>query len=156
MKIVNQPLKTDILVIERSFITNEGYFGVCVCTQMGHRCGYVGVDESHPLYGDGDFWEADVHGGITYSRGFQELENALGITCWFFGFDCMHAGDIPDAEAVKLYGFEPTAEAMKLYGFELWALYLNGTARSTQYVIDEIKKLSAQLTPQSLMMRKMS
>ena len=144
MKIVNQPLKTDILVIERSFITNEGYFGVCVFTQMGHRCGYVGVDESHPLYGDGDFWEADVHGGITYSGGFQELENALGITCWFFGFDCMHGGDIPDAEA------------MKLYGFELRAPYLNGTAKSTQYVIDEIKKLSVQLTPQSLMMRKMS
>ena len=156
MKIVNQPLKTDILVIERSFITDEGYFGVCVFTQMGHRCGYVGVDESHPLYGDGDFWEADVHGGITYSSGFQELENALGITCWFFGFDCMYGGDIPDAEAVKLYGFEPTAEAMKLYGFELWALYLNGTARSTQYVVSEIKKLSVQLTPQSLMMRKMS
>jgi len=145
MKIVNQPLHTDILVIERSFIPDEGYFGVCVFTGMGHRCGYVGVDESHPLYGNGDFWEADVHGGITYYRGFQELENALGITCWFFGFDCGHAGDIPDVEATKLYGFEPSAGSARL-----------GIARSTQYVIDEIKKLSAQLTPQSLMMRKMT
>lgn len=60
---------------------------------MGHRCGYVAVDDSHPFYGiDYDClpedFEPDVNGGLTYSR--QEGGS------WVFGFDFAHCWDKRD------------------------------------------------------------
>ena len=73
-------------------------------------CGYVGVDETHPLF---DVYYDDapnfkVHGGLTYSdfcmEGHGNVEEegichlpAEGETdrVWWFGFDCNHSGDHP-------------------------------------------------------------
>lgn len=38
--------------VERDFL-HAGLRCVVIMTEMGHRCGYVGVPESHPLYGVG-------------------------------------------------------------------------------------------------------
>ncbi len=38
--------------VESSFIY-RGLRCVCIATDMGHRCGYVGVRKNHPLYGHG-------------------------------------------------------------------------------------------------------
>ena len=58
-----------------------------------HRCGYVAVPESHPLYCCPDYWCDDidrvtVHGGVTY------FEKDGG--CCIIGFDTAHLGDAPD------------------------------------------------------------
>lgn len=71
---------------------------------MGHWCGYVGVPEGHPLFGQGD---SDglfaVHGGITFAGACQE-DKEHGVChaplpgrpekVWWLGFDCAHAGDL--------------------------------------------------------------
>ena len=72
----------------------------------GALCGYVGVDESHPLHGKeyDVLLDVDVHGGLTYSAacspGGDEAEDICHLPdpgepdhVWWFGFDCAHAGD---------------------------------------------------------------
>jgi len=79
--------------------------------EQGFRCvimrgpmlqwnGYVGIPESHPLYGYNYFQKQEkgapeelleVHGGITYSAG--NLPGLLPDGLWYFGFDCGHARD---------------------------------------------------------------
>lgn len=70
----------------------------------GALCGYVGVPESHPLFGkDYDDADVSVHGGLTFSDRCHGDENGRGIchptnkaaneTVWWLGFDCAHAGD---------------------------------------------------------------
>lgn len=39
--------------IERDWQTEAGFRAVVMLTDMGHRCGYVGVPKGHPLYGVG-------------------------------------------------------------------------------------------------------
>lgn len=65
----------------------------------GNWCGYVGVNDKHPLYGT-PYQQVDdrydVHGGLTFS------DKCHGRIChhavpeeevWWFGFDCGHAFD---------------------------------------------------------------
>ena len=69
--------------IEKDFMHN-GYRCVVIMTDMGHRCGYVGVDNTHQFFGK-DYSDTttkemidkikdlfDVHGGITYSGGEKD------------------------------------------------------------------------------------
>ncbi len=63
---------------------------------MGHLCGYVGLPAGHLWHGIGyeDLsreYNLDVHGGLTYSGPFDEIEPEL---TWWLGFDCAHAGDL--------------------------------------------------------------
>jgi hypothetical protein len=39
--------------IEKDWITNAGLRAVVVMTERGHRCGYVGLTDGHPLFGVG-------------------------------------------------------------------------------------------------------
>lgn len=93
----------------------------------GALCGYVGVDPTHPLFeveynqtktddpDDYDYLiDADVHGGLTYSRLCQEFDEKpeTRLIChtakpgrssriWWFGFDCAHCNDYrPRSEAI--------------------------------------------------------
>lgn len=93
-----------------------GYQYAVVFTQMGHRCGYVGVPKSHPMYGKGydenlPFLKMatmevyfDVHGGVTFAGkgigGNYPVEGEL----WWFGFDCAHCDDGKDLTQVEAYG----------------------------------------------------
>ena len=80
--------------IEEEWISKEGYKCFVVFNPMGHRCGYVKVDEkniTNEINGYDDI-PVNVHGGLTYG--------CNGI----WGFDCAHAGDTTDKwtlEAVK-------------------------------------------------------
>ncbi len=72
---------------------------------LGHWCGYVGVDNEHPCFGKN--WEdvpgIDIHGGLTFSDHCQPDSEETGIChipgegqpdhVWWFGFDCAHYGD---------------------------------------------------------------
>jgi hypothetical protein len=86
-----------------------------VATGLGHRCGYVGIDRYHRLYGVAHSQESDllkvvasgwqgitpenffeVHGGLTFA---DKREEHPGL--WFFGFDCAHAGDLLDESLME-------------------------------------------------------
>lgn len=79
-----------------------------VRNDFGNLCGYVGVNNSHILFGkDYSDLNLDVHGGLTYAgechgRVCHEVKtNFLGIEIthlendktWWLGFDCAHYGD---------------------------------------------------------------
>jgi hypothetical protein len=56
--------------------------------EIGHLCGYIMVEDTHPWYAKdyGELSDVDVHGGLTY-RG-------LFPTYSWLGFDCAHVGDL--------------------------------------------------------------
>lgn len=43
-------MKNDRYIVEQEF-EHVGYKCVVTFNVMGHRCGYVGIPKSHPLYG---------------------------------------------------------------------------------------------------------
>lgn len=73
-------------------------------SQIGHWCGYVGVEPGHPWHGEAKyFWDRqdgpEVHGGVTFGA------ECGGFVChvpkpgkpenlWWIGFDCAHLGDL--------------------------------------------------------------
>ena len=110
----------------------------------GALCGYVGVPESHPLFGK-DYDELynyenekgvsiDVHGGLTFADKCHPREGGLGIchapdkgesdNVWWFGFDCAHCGDL-----VPAYD----------------SIHRGGIYRTIAYVENQIKYLARQL-----------
>ncbi len=69
----------------------------------GAWCGYVGVPDGHPWFGQGyDDAEpapgqyVEVHWGLTYA-GKIEGEGLPG-GLWWLGFDCCHSGDMSPAD----------------------------------------------------------
>jgi hypothetical protein len=58
-----------------------------ILTEMGHRCGYVGVSKNSPAYGRSyDDIPAQVHGGLTYAAAGTD-------NLFYLGFDCAHYDD---------------------------------------------------------------
>lgn len=121
---------------------------------LGNWCGYVGVAEGHPLFGVGRnacpqqcgaAWCAhtpesllDVHGGITYSDYCQEDNQPHGIChipepgqpthVYWFGFDCVHGGDLEPSMMKFIRSFRR-----------------GSTYRDLAYVQAECRRLAAQL-----------
>ena len=85
--------------IEKQWI-HEGYLcAVVINSEMGFRCGYVGVDMEHPFYGEGyDDVSIEAYGGLTFADHHEVLGNT-GI--WWFGFDCIHAEDSSDLALIE-------------------------------------------------------
>lgn len=66
---------------------------------MGHWCGYVGVPNTHPYFGQHyDKCDVDVHGGLTYCDSCQDIVCHLADIdsepLWWLGFDCAHFMDL--------------------------------------------------------------
>lgn len=71
----------------------------------GGLCGYVGVSEEHPCFGEGyDSVNVEAHGGLTFADKCHPADTEEKGIChvpgpeepdhvWWFGFDCAHAGD---------------------------------------------------------------
>jgi len=79
---------------DRQVWTDEetGYRCLIQRTPMGHLCGYVGVEETHPWHKvHYDNIVVDVHGGPTFS-GSKKIGDPPAWL-WCIGFDCAHAGD---------------------------------------------------------------
>jgi len=76
-----------------------GLVGLLRRNQFGVWCGYVGVPPGHPWHGKSyDEVEADVHGGLTYSKHCNAHichvpEPGEPEHLFWLGFDCGHAGD---------------------------------------------------------------
>jgi len=94
--------------IEKEF-TYKGYKCVIILQKAGHRCGYVGIPQTHCLYGKTEHNKAiasiSCHGGITYTGSSKKSNYPIKSSLWWIGFDCMHFFDGKDFEtAKKLYG----------------------------------------------------
>lgn len=122
-------------IVEADFIHN-GLRCVVVMTNMGHRCGYVGVTKDHPLFSNSytslDF---DVHGGLTYSGGGENSKYPVESDLWWFGYDCAHFGDGKDLNYVS----EELKKHMFMFVDE------SETIRTLDYCIEECKSLANQL-----------
>lgn len=65
---------------------------VVVARENQHRCGYVRLPPTHPMYEKHyDDIPAEVHGGLT----FCDIESCVEKDGkgWWIGFDCAHSGD---------------------------------------------------------------
>lgn len=82
----------------------KGMILVCRLHAAMNRCGYVGVNRPHPLFGihynDNSNGSApedrfEVHGCLTYSDGANDGTYPINHdeNIWWFGFDCAHYGD---------------------------------------------------------------
>lgn len=89
---------------------------------LGFLCGYVGVKEDHPLFGQHPH-NLDVHGGITFAGKFDEPD------IHWIGFDCGHAGDLIPAMDKLLPG-----------------LRMEEVYRNMNYVTEETENLAKQLS----------
>lgn len=147
--------------VERVWTTAAGLQALAVLTGLGHRCGYVGVGEDHPLFGIGYGQECEYlefpgdepigKRGILSLLGGEPTSPGVvfdvhgGITfagdrthiegadkeLWFFGFDCAHAGDAPEPEPDYRQDFY---QAM---GCEV--------VRTLDYVVGECESLARQI-----------
>ena len=83
---------------DRKKFTDKETGYCCVISRAsisGSLCGYVGIPESHPLYGRdymrGPLSNINVHGGLTFS---DHIRDDIAPLRWWFGFDCAHFEDI--------------------------------------------------------------
>lgn len=100
-----------------------GYPCLIKRSPIGALCGYVGIEETHPAFGQGyDDVDTDVHGGLTFANRYQEgpIEDQPKLIChipdagephniWWLGFDCAHTNDLtprflPDEEIFTVRG----------------------------------------------------
>jgi hypothetical protein len=94
----------------------------------GIWCGYVGVDETHPLYKQSYEWgydHADVRVDVNFASLCHDNGNPESDIChvpapgesdavWWFGFDCGHAGMLsPAYEAIGDWEVYVAMDAVK-------------------------------------------
>lgn len=102
-----------------------------VRVKSGILCGYVGLADSHPLFGVNDdevLLDLRVHGGISYAKqGLKSIQVPSGYeNAWYIGFDCGQIGDLEPIFARE--GCDTT------------------NYRTFDYVKGEVERLAAQLT----------
>lgn len=97
----------DKLVVETQYVKDDIECVTILNVPMGIRCGYIGVGDDSPLYGER---EEDLplcaHGGITYAshfppRTFDSIQK--GRNLYWIGFDTGHFGDRLDDETIQKY-----------------------------------------------------
>ena len=126
--------------MHNNVVEKEGtFFGfpyAVIMTELGHRCGYVGIPPEHCLYGKNleELNKIRVHGGVTY--GFDNRKGYPVKTkepMFFIGFDCGHYGDAPDPSVAARI---PTI-----------SVYLNpgGIDRTREFVENECHEMAKQL-----------
>lgn len=125
--------------LEREF-DYEGLKCLVVGLVQGHRCGYVGIDKSHPLFGK-NYHEVEVsaHGGITFAGNIPVYGDL-----WFFGFDCGHLIDGMDYELIKELGTLEYYEFMSPLN-DMFSSIRFGPIRTTEFVERECISLAKQL-----------
>lgn len=143
--------------VEKDWITASGLRAVVIMTMMGHRCGYVGVDKSHALYGVSydKLYELgvyiEVHGGITYSdfSSSYPVESDL----YWFGFDCAHVGD-------KTSGFSFPGDVLRSLDYCIgeceamaYQLCKEFVLKTDEYILGKIKLTVNSGQPDSIIVK---
>lgn len=81
----------------------KGYEYLMVLNHRGNRCGYVAINENHPLYNSEGYPDLEMHGGCSY---FDKQMTESTCTDKWIGFDCGHAFDAQDLDALEKYNPE--------------------------------------------------
>lgn len=124
----------------------KGFPCVVLFQSLGFRCGYVGIPSDSEYYRKHyDEIPVNCHCGLTYTDdrlfGQEELDK------WWIGFDCGHACDGWDIEAMeKYFGDDPIV--MKHFSFmkKHWEkMNAYSEIRTLEYCIEECKKIVDQL-----------
>lgn len=118
-------------------------------SHMGFLCGYVGLQSTHPLYGQhyDKAQDCEVHGGLTYGAGCMHTDDESHGIChkpeagepdnvWWLGFDCGH-----------IFDFNPYMEIhYKELGIDRKPFFDERMEyRDIAYVTSECQKLAKQL-----------
>ena len=86
----------------------------------------------------------DVHGSLTYAGG-QNSKYPIESDLWWFGFDCIHAGDGKDLGlAYKVFPESRKSIAVSMEAERKFPI-LGGEVRTCEYVENECKRLAEQL-----------
>ena len=120
----------------------KGFKYVITTMSLGHRCGYIEIPKSHPLfqldYDDDKFPNIEVHGGITYADKPHWDESACG---WYIGFDRGHYDDLPDIELMS----DEYKKLRNLDSLIVSSDLNHATVKSLEFVEDECKNVIEQL-----------
>ena len=139
--------------IEKEWLSHGLKCAVTLPHKFRHRCGYVRVPPSHPLFHalHDDDSLVDVHGGVTLT----ELEPCVhedGQGLWL-GFDCGHAGDALYDPAANLADCKSAEERFSLeMGLEMQAKLASGPYPFHEHwwshdeVVAECERLAAQIS----------
>lgn len=137
--------------------TAHGFVCLCALHDMGHRTGYVIIqDKNHPMYGK-DYHEApvsalDAHGGITYAdfmpgqswedRRPKSQPHYDGVPDgWLIGIDFMHFQDRPDFDAARAIDPSPSQTQSRRI-MERAMLHSGGHLWTTEEVVQEVTNLA--------------
>ncbi len=115
--------------------TIEDYEYMIIHNGTGYRCGYVKLLPGHPWYGVGyNDIPCEVHGSLTFSEPDTPCDKGGPDNGYWIGFDCAHKGiDAPD----------PMLPCVNRRVSRFLA-DTDGTVKSTEYVLDEIRFLIDQ------------
>ena len=131
-------------ILESTF-RYKGYQCVVLFTELGHRCGYVYVPYWHKQYEvDYDDIPVKCHGGLTYSDHRLMDKEYPG---WWIGFDCAHAGDMPDRESqIRYFGNTKQDSFFNMLNF-MTGNYSGdfGTVKTLDYCEQECRDIVEQL-----------
>lgn len=132
-------------ILEKSF-EFAGYTCVVLMTEMGHRCGYVGIPKDNRLYNiyyDELNKYIGCHGGLTYSS--SELHCVNDKDTWWIGFDCAHFRDRPDFTTAKQM-FKDNQKVIKsLEIMEEMTIYECGTVKTLAFCEEQCKDIVKQV-----------
>ena len=144
-------------IVEKVF-KRSGLDCVVLAVDTGHRCGYVGVPKSHPLYGRHYFEtlsdnsdveicsNIDIHGGLTFSSDGHGGYPVAKDDVWWFGFDCAHFGDSADIDIMKK--FNVPDDYARMLDFVHKKLAEKSGERSTVKTLDFCVRQCAKLAKQ--------
>ena len=88
----------------------KGYKLVVIFTDLGHRCGYIGIKKGNSLYGKDVMREEisvpHIHGGITFSEFTDTYPLRKKTVLYWIGFDTAHLGDCADFVSAERYNIK--------------------------------------------------
>ena len=149
--------------------THRGFNYLVLSMPMGHRCGYVQIPESHPLYGkhcsEETVWQnINVHGGLTFSEHMIEGDCGGCFTeGYWLGFDCNHICDMPDPDeksraflnrmkkmnALNKFSKNMSKILDEIFGIEPWmkseSMFPKPKIRNNGFVVAQCRSLCDQL-----------
>lgn len=133
-------------IVQEKRFEYKGFPCVVLFMSHGYRCGYVGVQKNNKYFGKNyEEIPVDCHCGLTYSE--NQLFGQDDADTWWIGFDCGHACDGYDVDAIEKY-FEKDKEVMKLLAitkrhYEQMNAYSD--IRTLEYCINQCKHIVEQL-----------
>lgn len=145
-------------VVERDWITKAGLRAVCTMNEtMGHRCGYVAIPPSHPLYGKSYAEECDclTEGSKDVANGPIGKRGHLPVFCASVTGKLNSPDIFFDVHGSLTYSggsgeYPIVASDLWWFGFDCGhhgdaSKHSPGVARTQEYVVDECESLATQL-----------